>query len=916
MSLAAGDRLGAFEIVALIGVGGMGEVYRARDTRLKREVAIKILPDNVSHDPDRLARFQREAELLATLNHPNIAAVFGLEETAPTGSGQAAYAIVMELIDGDTLAERLHRGPVPVEETLKIVLQIADALEAAHEKGVIHRDLKPANVKITPDDKVKVLDFGLAKLAQASDSGFRTPDLTNSPTLSMMATQAGVILGTAAYMSPEQAKGFPADQRSDIFSFGTVLYEMLTGRQPFQGDTAPDVMASVLVREADLSALPPNLNPRLGELLRRCLEKHPKKRWQAIGDVRAELETIAAAPHRAPALAQVVAPPRPLWKRALPIAITAISVGLLGAFLGWNFKPAAPLRVARFSFVLGEGQQFTSPGRQMVAISPDGARIVYVANNRLYLRPTAELDATVLAGTDLGAAVSQPVFSPDGQSIAFTSAADRTLKKIAIAGGSAVTLCSVDAPSGMSWSGDDILVGQGAKGIFRVSANGGTPQTIVAVKPGEEAHSPQMLPDGDTILFTLAKGTDATRWASAQIVTQSLKSGERKTLISGGSDARYLPTGHLVYVLNGAVLAVPFDAKRQALAGGLVPVIEGVAQATAGTSGSGHFSVSATGALVYVPGRAGGATAQRSLVLIDRSGVIEPLKLPSGLYEAPRLSPDGHQIVVGTDDGKDANVWIADASGTTAMRRLTFGGRNRFPVWSPDGQRIAFQSNREGDLGIFSQRADGTGPAERLTKAEASVEQRPDSWSPDGAHLSFTAAHGDAASVWTVAIKERTPALFAEAATKFVSRSAFSPDGRWMAYSSNETGRFEIFVQPYPPTGSRFQVGSPAAADRWTTWWSANGKELFFNEGPTRWFVVGVSTQPSLTFGSPRELPRPGGILNLGPIGPRAYDMAPDGQRVLAVVAGNVLANQANARPEIRVVLNWFEELKQRVPMK
>jgi len=349
-------------------------------------------------------------------------------------------------------------------------------------------------------------------------------------------------------------------------------------------------------------------------------------------------------------------------------------------------------------------------------------------------------------------------------------------------------------------------------------------------------------------------------------------------------------------------------------------VVEGVSQSPEilSATGSAHFSVSATGTLIYVRGPIGGpTTGRRSLVLVDRAGIVEALKVPVGLYEAPRLSPDGRQIAVGTDDGKDANVWIVDTFGATAMRRLTFGGRNRYPVWSPDGQRIAFQSNREGDAGIFWQRADGTSQAERLTKAEAGVEQWPDSWSPDGSHISFTALHGSTGSLWTVAVKERTTALIAEAAAKFAGRSAFSPDGRWLAYSSNETGRFEIFVQPYPPTGSRFQVGSPASVDRFVPWWSANGKELIFNEGTTRWFVVGVSTQPSLTFGSPRELPRPGGILTLGQTGPRPYDMAADGQRVLAVLGGTpAAANQAASRPEIRVVLNWFEELKQRVPVR
>lgn len=361
-----------------------------------------------------------------------------------------------------------------------------------------------------------------------------------------------------------------------------------------------------------------------------------------------------------------------------------------------------------------------------------------------------------------------------------------------------------------------------------------------------------------------------------------------------------------------------------------MPLLEGVAQSTGSLTGAGQFSVSNTGNLVYLPGRAGGGTVQRVLVLMDRSGVTQPLKVPAGLYEAPRLSPNGRQIAVGTDDGKDANIWVADASGATAMRRLSFGGRNRYPIWSPDGQWIAYQSDREKDLGIFWQRADGTGPAERLTKAEANVEHRPESWSPDSARILVNVVQaasqvqpgsgrldvGSVGSIRILDVRERTLTPFAEAAGKFVGRSAFSPDGRWVAYSSNETGRFEIFVQPYPPTGSRFQVGSPGAANRFVPWWSANGKELIFNEGTTRWFVVSATTQPRLIFGTPRELPRPGGILTLGTTGPRPYDISPDGQRILAVIAESTVGNQPTARPELRVVLNWFEELKQRAPAK
>jgi serine/threonine-protein kinase len=709
MSLTPGARLGPYEIVALLGAGGMGEVYRARDTKLGRFVAVKVLPEAFAADADRVSRFQREAQLLASLNHPHIAALYGMEEMGPAvasagvGSGRGGPAVsvlVMELVEGDTLADRITRGTLSLLDTLKIAHQIAEALEAAHDQGVIHRDLKPANVKVTPDDNVKVLDFGLAK---AMDTSPVAMELSHSPTLSRMATQAGMILGTAAYMSPEQAKGCSADQRSDIFSFGTVLYEMLTGRQPFQGDTAPDVLASVIVREPDLTQLAPNLNPRLSELLRRCLEKNPKKRWQAIGDVRAEIEIIAAAPHSTLALAQAVAPPKPLWRRALPAAVTAVVVGGLAGAIGYCARPSpTPPSVTRFSFALGDGQQFTNQGRQVVAMSPDGTQMVYVANQRLYLRSMSELDARPIGGIDGSYAVLNPVFSPDGRSIAFYSGGggDNTLKKIAVTGGAAVTLCPVaNGPFGMSWTPDGILYGLGSQGIMRVSASGGTPETIISVKAGEFAHGPQMLPDGQTVLFTLA--TSATDWDKARIVVQSLKSGERKTLIEGGSDARYLPTGHIVYALGGVVFALPFDVRRLQVSGGPVPVVEGVRRAGA-TTGTAQFSTAANGSLVFVPGPvSASSTGLQELALIDRKGTVEPLKLPPGAYDHPRVSPDGTRLVFATDDGKDAVVWIYELSGATAMRRLTFGGKNRFPIWSADGQHVAFQSDRDGDLGIF-----------------------------------------------------------------------------------------------------------------------------------------------------------------------------------------------------------------------
>jgi serine/threonine protein kinase len=495
MALSVGARLGSYEILSAIGAGGMGEVYRARDTKLDRDVAIKVLPEAFLSDPERRHRFEREAKVLASLNHPNIAALHGMEE-----SGDRRF-LIMELVEGETLADRIEKPGsqlsalssqpcpgLPVSEALDIARQIAEALEAAHEQGVVHRDLKPADVilqgawgptptrgktaassvdsppRATDDIRVKVLDFGLAKAMETgsgTDARSKEPAYTHSPTFSMVATQAGMILGTAAYMSPEQAKGLRADHRSDIFSFGVVLYEMLTGRQPFQGDTAPDVIASVMVRDADLGSLPPDLNPQLPDLVCRCLEKHPKKRWQAIGDVRAELDAIAAAPYARPAQAAPVAEPRPLCRRGVPIAITAVVAGALGGAAVWTFRSSAPPTVVRFAFALPEGQNFTNRGRQLVAISPDGTKIVYVANQRLHLRSTSDLEARPIPGTDIAQSfVTNPVFSPDGLSVAFYSSGDSALKRIALSGGAAVTICPADNPFGMSWNEDGIVFGQ------------------------------------------------------------------------------------------------------------------------------------------------------------------------------------------------------------------------------------------------------------------------------------------------------------------------------------------------------------------------------------------------------------------------------------------------------------------------
>jgi eukaryotic-like serine/threonine-protein kinase len=899
-----GNKLGQYEIESSLGSGGMGEVYQARDIRLGRSVAVKVLPEAFAKDPERIARFEREAKVLAALNHSNIAALHGFEQSGET------HFLVMELVEGETLATRISRGPIPAEEALAIAHQIAEALEAAHEKGIVHRDLKPANVKITPEGKVKVLDFGLAK---AMESAPVYANLSNSPTLSVMATNAGMILGTAAYMSPEQARGENTDARSDVFSFGCVLYEMLTGRQGFQGRTVSDILASVLARELDFSLVPARLNPKISQLIRRAVEKEPKRRWQAVGDMRVEIEAVRANPYEEAVVS------RPLWKRAIPIVVTAVVVAAATAAVMWNVRTTKLAALTRFPFVIPEGQRFTRTGRHVVAISPDGANFVYVANNQLYLRTMAEMESRPIQGTNLD--VDTPFFSPDGHWIGFHSATENKIKKIAITGGASVTICDSQLPFGASWATDGhILLGAGPAGILRVSENGGKPETVVSVKDGEFAHGPQLLPGGNTILFTLANGTSADRWDKAQIVVQSMRSSERKAIWEGGSDGRYVPSGHVVYASGSTLLAIPFDIQNLTRTGGPVPVIEGVFRTpnAAVTTGAAHYGLSENGSMVYVPGSNSEGNNGRLLALVDPSGTRKPIAVPPAPYLQPRVSPNGKQLVVGTDDGKDAVVWVYDLAGTTSMRRLTFGGANRFPLWSRDGQRVVFASDREGDIALFWQRADGNGSAERLTKPEQKQlgGYTPDSWSLDGKTLLFSSVGGTDTGIWSaVTERDAKPKLLIDTPSKRDDSSSVSPDGHWIAYESNEGGQIEIYVQPFPPTGAKYQITTTGGA---FPMWAPGGKRIFFTQGRTgigRIFSIDVQTQPSFVFGKPTPLAIDGILANGGAGMPRGYDIAPDGKFVVMLPLSEAETSTRQIQ-QIYVTLNWFEELKQRVSAK
>src|SRR5262245_52795992 len=901
MALTVGTQLAFHEITALLGKGGMGEVYRARDLKLKREVAIKILPEEFSRDADRVSRFQREAEVLASLNHPNIATIYGLQEANET------RFLVLELVEGETLADRIARGPIPVEEALDIAKSICEALEAAHEKGIIHRDLKPANVKITPDGSVRVLDFGLAKMG-----GTPTVRGDESPTLTVGQTEAGVILGTASYMSPEQAKGKAVDQRADIYAFGAVLYEMLVGKRLHRGETTTEVLASVIKDEPRWDTLPVQVQ----KLVRRCLEKDPQKRLRHIGDAMVLVDDAPIVPISVPTTAESGRH----W--VLPAVTVALAVAL--AVAGWNWWRATRLTdlpLVRQDVDLGVDISLppTVAFVSSVVISPDGTRIANIASPAsggqqvLFTRRLDQPKAAQLPGT---ANALGPFFSLDGHWLGF--AAGRKLYKMSVEGGAAVPLMDLNGQfGGASWSENDIVVAIRGRLLVRIPPGGGQATALTEIAPEELFEvSPQILPGGKAVLFASNVRTDPD---NGTIEVVSLVDHHRKAVLRGGSFPRYVASfnggsqGHLLYTFKGALYAIPFDTGKLETHGTAIPVVDDL---SGPSNVAGKFDVSQTGTLVYRKGSIGGGPATTTVQWRDSTGKQEPLLAREGIYTTPRLSPDGKRLALAVREGANQDLLVYEWQSDRTIK-LTFGGGtlagNAYPVWSPDGRYVVFCST---DGNMFWTRADGSGQPQRLNQKKASSPQLPGSFSPDGKRLAYMEFAGNAGSqIWTIPVETQDGQLKGGMPEQFLksqfseSQASFSPDGKWLAYQSDETGMNEIYVGPFPPAASgqsgKWVISNQGGGGTFPVWSRAGHDLLYATPG-------GELMAVSYTVKSDTFIPDKPRVW-LTRLGVTQFDLSPDGKRVAVVMP--VRSEEApKIEHEVVFIQNFFDELRRRVP--
>ena len=919
MPLMSGVRLGPYEIVGPLGSGGMGEVYRARDPRLGRDVAIKVLPASVAADPELRQRFEREARAVAALNHPHICTLYDV------GHQDGTDFLVMEYLEGETLAKRLEKGALPLDQGLQYAIQMTDALDKAHRQGITHRDLKPANVILTKAG-TKLLDFGLAKLGATPASSLA--GVSALPTQEGL-TAHGTILGTFQYMAPEQLEGKEADARTDIFAFGAVLYEMLTGRKAFEGKSHASLIGAIMHAEpAPLSSVQP-LTPRSVErIVRKCLAKDPDDRWQTARDLLDELkwiaegaeQPVAASPSDATSTAAGV-PRRAMWRRvALFSAMTLVLTAVLATSLTWLVTPASSPRVSRLTITAPSTAALTIDSIVSdLTITPDGTRVIYVGANgtALFARALDGLEPVAIAK---GGPLRSPFVSPDGQWVGFV---DQTaLKKVAINGGPAITVARLDSfPRGATWLRDDTIVfatSAAATGLQRVAAGGGTPTVVTRPNParGELDHVwPEALPGGRAVLFTVTARTGGLE--AAQVAVLDFQTGSPKILVRGGSHAHYAPSGHLVYGAVGTLRAVAFDLARLETRGTPVPAVSDVATTILGAVDA---VVAGDGTLAYVSG--GSAGVQRRLVWVDRQGRETPIPVPPRALMYPRIHPDGRRVALSAVD-QESDLWLWDVERTT-LTRMTFDpGIDTYPVWTPDGRRLTFSSERGGDRNLFWQAADGTGTVERLS--ESVNQQDSSAVSPDGTRLIFhestattsvdlmqlelgdARASGGSAGGQPVGARRVTPLV----QTRFNERNGMvSPDGRWLAYEADDSGQFEIYVRPYPEaTRGLWQVSTGGGT---RPLWARTGQELFYVSPTSALMRVGVERGPTWAAGTPTKLLNEGYFTVPGANAGRTYDISPDGQRFLMIKVGG--GSDQAAAPQIVVVQNWFEELKRLVP--
>jgi Tol biopolymer transport system component len=903
MMLPAGTRIGWYEVLSAIGAGGMGEVYRARDLKLDREVALKVLPDAFASDRERLIRFEREARALAALNHPNIAHIHGIEDSG------AVRALVMEFVEGEDLAARLQRGALPLDEALAAARQIAEALEAAHERGIIHRDLKPANIKVTADGTVKVLDFGLARALSDSGSGTGTSaeSAANSPTFTSPMTQMGVILGTAAYMAPEQAKGKPVDRRADIWALGVVLFEMVAGRHLYEGETATETIAQIITQPPRLDLVPATTSAGVRRILRRCLQKDPRQRYQSAGDVRIEIDEVLAGRADTGAIADLAGSSRRTSRS--PWILTAVFAIIAAAAL-WRAS-SRPEQIAvpmRLDVRLGGGEQLLVDDNldgALAVLSPDGQTLVFAGTRggvrQLFVRPLSGLESTPLSDT---AGARAPFFSPDGRWVAFFALGK--LRKVNVGGGGAIDICPATDARGGAWGPDGTIVfTPGTQdGLVKVPASGGTPATVTQVAAGERSHRwPQFLPGGNAVLFM--RQDQGAAYDDGFIETVRLDTNERKVIVRGGTFPAFVRGGYLLYLRENTVFSIPFDPESLEVRGEARPVLSKVL-ASGGVgegagNGGGQFAVSASGTAVYIAGQS--ASPLSRVVVLDREGKRVYTSTEVRDFRDPRFSPDGMRLAVAVGSERGQHIYVIDLARSTTSRVTFDGNMNGLPVWTPDAKRLAYVSDRANTgINVFVTKADGGGEPVALTTG--SGRNLPTSFSPDGKLLAVMRL-GPTGNLDTQLLSLDTGEFlpFGESTTDEIA-AMFSPDGRWIAYGEGVGAASDVYVRPYSRPGGRWQISSGGGG---LPAWTKGGREIVWvaGFGTTRVMVADVTADgDSIKAGPPSKLFE---IELVRPSNATWFHASPDGTRFAALIAGE--GSLSRSLDHVTLILNFAAEV-------